>query len=284
MTPRCQPLPRARHCHATSTSGGRCRKCACSGHPKQPTDEDAVQYVTCQRHCVTQAAADSQILLPITSSSDQASTAAPADDEPSPFGREEALRLDEEIINFQWFDSIKEIGGTKDVQPPPRFRFAFQQDQYAMLRAIVYPGPSSPASESAWKVLVLSSWLLLGRPAINASESNCAHFLDARLNLFWSEDRAAAEQKQSRVRKVATPAPSGKRGRALACRRPDDSCCRILQPQTLQVLFWHAPNKRAAGQICGKPVDADQPTTVVGADVEVVLIAGMLQWPDALQM
>ena len=48
--------------------------------------------------------------------------------------------------------------------------------------------PSSLASESAWKVLVLSSWLLLGRPAVNASESNCAHSLEGRLALFWSED------------------------------------------------------------------------------------------------
>ena len=157
-------------------------------HPKQPTDQDAVEYVARQCDCVTQAAADSEILLLITASSDQASTAAPANDEPSLYGREEALRLDEEIINFQWFDSTKDLRGTTYVQPPPRFRFAFRQAQHAILRAIVYPGPSSPASESAWKVLVLSSWLLLGRPAINASESNCAHFLEARLDLFWSED------------------------------------------------------------------------------------------------
>ena len=32
---------------------------------------------------------------------------------------------------------------------------------------------------------------LLGRPAVNASESNCAHFLDARLELLWAEDWSA---------------------------------------------------------------------------------------------
>ena len=82
--------------------------------------------------------------------------------------------------------------------------------------------------------------------------------LFATLPVFSTSRNSAAEQKQSRVRKVATLAPSGERGRALACPWPDDSCCRSLQPQIPQVLFWHAPNKRAAGQICGKPVNADQ--------------------------
>ena len=55
---------------------------------------------------------------------------------------------------------------------------------------LIHNNPTSPASESAWKALVLSSWLL-GRPAVDASESNCAHFLDARLELFWAEDWSA---------------------------------------------------------------------------------------------
>ena len=84
---------------------------------------------------------------------------------------------------------------------------------------------------------MLSSWPLLGTPAENASENNCAHFLESRLDLFWAEDwsarratvraecdvapinngtrRTAAEQKQSRIRKVATLAKSGERGRAV---------------------------------------------------------------------
>ena len=99
----------------------------------------------------------------------------------------------------------------------------------------------SLASESAWKALVLSSWLLLGRSAVNGSESNCVHFLDARLELFWAEDwsalcamvraecdiapvqnatrRTDTQQKQSRVRKVATLARAGEKGRALAAAR-----------------------------------------------------------------
>ena len=75
--------------------------------------------------------------------------------------------MDEEIMDFQWFehvtwDSIKDLLGTTYVQPPTRFRFALQQAQHAILRAIIHNNPSSLASESAWKALVLSSWLLLG--------------------------------------------------------------------------------------------------------------------------
>ena len=88
---------------------------------------------------------------------------------------------------------------------------------------------------------MLNSWLLLGRPAVNASESNCAHFLDARLELFWGEDwsalwtmvraecdvapvqnttrRTDKQQMQSRVRKVATLARTGEKRASLAAAR-----------------------------------------------------------------
>ena len=68
--------------------------------------------------------------------------------------------------------------------PPTRLKFAQQQAQDATLRAIVYNGPSSSMSEPAYKMLLLSSWLLLGRPAENASDANCASFLETRLDLF----------------------------------------------------------------------------------------------------
>ena len=59
------------------------------------------------------------------------------------FGREEALRMDEEITDFQWFehvtwDSIKDLRGTTSVQPLTRFKFALQQAQHAILRAIIH--------------------------------------------------------------------------------------------------------------------------------------------------
>ena len=152
-------------------------------HPKLADDQEAVDAVTRQRDTITRTAADTEVLLPFAQDPDQASTAAPPDDERDLFGREQALRMDEDIMDFQWFehvtwDSIKDLRGTTYVQPPTRFRFALQQAQHAILRAIVHNNPTSPASESAWKALVLSSWLLLGRPAVNASESNCAHYLD----------------------------------------------------------------------------------------------------------
>ena len=157
--------------------------------PKQASDQDAVDAVTRQRDTITRTAADTEVLLPFAQDPEQASTAAPPDDERDLFGREEALRMDEEIMDFQWFehvtwDSIKDLRGTTYVQPPTRFRFALQQAQHAILRAIIHNNPTSSASESAWKALVLSSWLLLEQPAVNASESNCARFLDARLELF----------------------------------------------------------------------------------------------------
>ena len=154
--------------------------------------------------------------------------------------------MDEEIMDFQWFelvtwDSVKDLRGTTYVQPPTMYRFALQQAQHAILRAIIHYDPTSLASESAWKALVLSSCLLLGRPAVFTSESNCAHFLVARLELFWAEDwsafwamaraecdvapgqnttrRTDKQQMQSSVRKVATLARTGEKGRALAAAR-----------------------------------------------------------------
>ena len=145
---------------------------------------------TRQWDTITRTAADTEVLRPFAQDPDQASTVAPPDDERDLFGREDALRMDEEIMNFQWFehvtwDCIKDLRGTTYVQPPTKFKFALQQAQHAILRAIIRKNPTSPTSESGWKALVLSSWLLLGRPAVNASESNCAHFLDARLDLFF---------------------------------------------------------------------------------------------------
>ena len=88
-------------------------------------------------------------------------------------------------MDFHWFehvtwDSIKDLRGTTYVQPCTRFSFALHQAQHAILRAIIHNNPSTLASKSAWKALVLSSWLLLGRPAVNASESNCTHFSGLR--------------------------------------------------------------------------------------------------------
>ena len=50
-----------------------------------------------QRECVIRTATHTEIVLPLALDSEQASTAAPPDDERDLFGREEALRMDEEI-------------------------------------------------------------------------------------------------------------------------------------------------------------------------------------------
>ena len=83
--------------------------------PKQAADQDAVDAVTRQRD--TRTAADTEVLHPYAQDSDQASTAAPPDAERDLFGREEALRMDEETKDFQWFehvtwDSIKDLRGS----------------------------------------------------------------------------------------------------------------------------------------------------------------------------
>ena len=119
-------------------------------HPKQPLDQEAVEAVSRRRDTVIKAAADTEVLLPFAHDPHQASTAAPADDEQDLSGREEALRMDDESMDFHWFDnipwdSIKDLRGTTFVQPPPRFTFALQQAQHAILRAIMHNNPSSLA-------------------------------------------------------------------------------------------------------------------------------------------
>ena len=96
------------------------------------------------------AATYTEVLLPFAQDQDQASTAAPADDEQDVFGREEALRMDEAITDFPWFDNIP-LGQHQgrawhDVRPTPtRFKFALQRAQHAILRAIMHNNPSSLA-------------------------------------------------------------------------------------------------------------------------------------------
>ena len=160
--------------------------------PKNPTDTEARDSVASLRDSTLSAAAAAEVVLPIHDPHEDNSTEAPDDDDRL-FDREEALRHDDAIMDFHWFSTIpwtdiKDLRGATYVQPPTRFRFALQRAQHAILRAIIHHGPSSPNLEPAWKVLILSSWLLLGRPAENASDANRASCLETRLDLFWSED------------------------------------------------------------------------------------------------
>ena len=192
-------------------------------HPKQPLDQEAVEVAARQRDCVIRAAADTEVLQPLAQDLDQASTDAPADEQ-----------VDEEIMDFQWFDniswdSVKDLRGATDVQPPPRFKFALQQAQHAILRAIMHHNPSSLASEPAWKALVLNSWLLLGRPAVNASESNCAHSLEARLDLFWASPGRSQK---------CTPNPSHGDQESLSYRPGTSRSCPGICVQPFPVRSW----------------------------------------------
>ena len=113
------------HVHAHCVNGGLGHD-----HELQATDQDAVDVVTRQRNTITRTAADAEVLLSFAQDPDQASTAAPPDDDQDLFGREEALRMDEEIMDFQWFEHVtwdyKDLRGTTYVQPPTRFKFASQ--------------------------------------------------------------------------------------------------------------------------------------------------------------
>ena len=213
--------------------------------PKTPADTEARNAVIRLRDNTLEAAAEAEVVLPIHDPHDDNSTEARrTKTRCSTVKRPFAMMMQSWISNgsstIPW-DEIRDLRGTTYVQPPTRLRFASQQAQHAFLRVILYNGPSSSMSEPSWKVLLLSSWLLLGRSAENASDASCANFLKARLDLFWAEDwpalwalvraecdvatitrkraRTEAEQTQARVRKLATLARSGEKGRALAAAR-----------------------------------------------------------------
>ena len=169
------------------------------GIPKQPTDLDPVEQVPVpsspppQRDCITQAAADS------IASSDQASTPAPANDEAAMFGREEALRFDEELMRLQWFDAItwdniKDLGSTTSSSP--------QHDSGSLSNRLGTPfsvpscatapplqPPSLPGGSSLDELLTAAALVFWK--------------LDlARLDLFWSKGSPVVHG-SSRVRRCS---------------------------------------------------------------------------------
>ena len=100
--------------------------------------------------------------------------------------------------------------------------------------------------------------------------NNCALFLDARLELFSAEDwsalwamvraecdiapvqnatrRTATQQKQSRVRKVATLARTGEKGRALAAARNAPVPVTEQTVQEIKSLYPADPSQNATTQ------------------------------------
>ena len=229
-----------RHCvHAHCVNGGVGHDHEL--HPKQPLDQEAVEAVSRQRETVIRAAADTEVLLPLAQDPDQASTAAsPPDDDQDLFGREEALRMDEEIMDFQWFqcvswNSIKDLRGTPYVQHPRRFKFALQQAQHAILRAIMHNNPPlwppsqlgnllCSAAGSSWdgvlsarrKATVLTTWMP-DSSGLKTVQPWAMVRAECDVALVHSATRrTTTEQKHAHIRKVATLARSGEKGRALA--------------------------------------------------------------------
>ena len=73
--------------------------------PKNPTDTEARDSVIRLRDSVLSAAAGAEVVLPIYDPHGDNSTEAP-DDEDRLFDREEALRHDDAIMDFHWFNTI----------------------------------------------------------------------------------------------------------------------------------------------------------------------------------
>ena len=163
--------------------------------PKLADDQEAVDAVNRQRDTITRTAADTEVLLPFAQDPDHASTAAPLDDERDLFGREEALRMDEEIMDFQWFehvtwDSIKDLRGTTYVQPPTRFRFALQQPNTPFSEPSFTTTPplwSQSQLEERWCSAAAFFWDDPQSTPVRAT----AHTFWTRLELFWAEDWSA---------------------------------------------------------------------------------------------
>ena len=162
-------------------------------HPKQPADQDAVDAVAHQRDCVTQAAADSEVPLPLAPDSDQASTAALADDEP---------RLLDVKRPYDWTRKPRTSSGSTRLRGITSRTFAAPRlCSHRQGSSLLDNKRSTPFSVPSHDMVhphlhwnqrerlscstAGSSWDV---PAVNASESNCAHFLEARLDLFWAED------------------------------------------------------------------------------------------------
>ena len=141
----CRDVERS-YVHAQCIKGGL--KTSHEFLSKNSTDTEAKETVIRLRESAIRAAVEAEVVLSIYDPHEDNSTVAP-DDEDRTFDREEALRLDDAIMDFHWFSSIpwtdiKDLRGTTYVQPPTRLRFALQQAQHAILRAIMHHGPSSP--------------------------------------------------------------------------------------------------------------------------------------------
>ena len=201
------PMPDAPTVHDIATPrrtvGGRCRKWCISAQPPTPTYihmvsmGDLVMIMNCSQNKPQIRMQLMQSPANVTPSPEpqriqksyslyQASTAAPPDVERDLFGREEALRMDEVISGLiRFLGTASKIYVVRHMFNLPRgSNLPYSKLNMPSFEPLPTTAHLPLPRKSAWKALILSSWLLLGRPALNASESICAQFLDARLELF----------------------------------------------------------------------------------------------------
>ena len=139
-------------------------------------------------------ACDSEIVLPLTASSGQVSTAAlQMTSQPClAVKRPSALMKKSRVSNGSTRSRGTTLKTSQAQHTSSRLHdssllFNKLSTPSAVPSCITHP----PLQLLRQKVLVLSSWLLFGRPGTNASDSNCSHFLEALLDLFLSEDWSA---------------------------------------------------------------------------------------------
>ena len=214
-------------------------------HIVQMADLDMIMnYIARQRDTITRTATDTEVRLPFAQDPDQASTAAPPDDERDLFGRKEALRMEEE----SWTSSGSNmLHGTasKTCVAQRTSNLTSHEVQIFVAASPTRHSPSHHAQQPnlsgpgkpGWCIAAGSSWDHLQSMPLRATVQN----LDARMELFWAEDwsavwamvraecdvapvqnttcRTEKQQMQSRIRKVATLARTGEKGRALVAAR-----------------------------------------------------------------
>ena len=245
--------------------------------PKQAADQHAVDIVTRQRDTITRTAADTEVLTPFCSQDRGTSLYSSVHPtiERDLFGREEALRMDEEIMDFQWFehvtwDSIKDQCEARRTSNLPRgsdLRCS-RPNMLSFELSFTTTQPLQPQNQpgKCWCSAAGSSWddlqsMLLRATVLTIWMRGWSLFFGLKIGqLFgpWvraecdvapvqnTTRRTDKQQTQSRIRKVATLARTVEKGRALAAARnapPLSShrtnCSRDQEPQS-----WRIQNHR----------------------------------------
>ena len=213
-------------------------------HPKVADDQEAVDAVTRQRDTITRTAADTEVPLHFAQDMDQASTAAPPDDERicldakrlfawmrrswTSSGSNMLHRTASKICEGQRVSNLPRGSARCSKPNMPSFEQSFTTTQ--PLRPQKQPG-------KCWYSAAGSSWDDLQsiplRATVPTSWMRGWSFFAEDWSVLWAMVRAECDvapvlsttrrtdkqQMQSRIRKVATLARTGEKGRALAAAR-----------------------------------------------------------------